>query len=99
MRLKRSILVVFVGLIVFIPTALPAQECYTTLDDAVWGNPHRSFNGVPIPTIIDSFIPVGDPIVIGTLGRSVAFADGGEMCILDGLPGGGRPWALSELPS
>ena len=95
MRFKRSILVVFVALVVLIPTALPAQECYTTLDDAVWGNPHRSFNGVPIPTIIDSLIPVGDPIVIGILGRSVAFADGGEMCILDGLPGGGRPWALT----
>lgn len=31
MRLERSILVVFVALVVLIPTALPAQECYTTL--------------------------------------------------------------------
>lgn len=48
----------------------PAET--VVLDDAVWGNLHRSFNGVPIPAIIDSLIPVGDPLVIGILGREVA---------------------------
>jgi len=95
MRFIRPTTVFFVALFIFVPTALPAQECYTTLDDGVWGNPNRSFNGVPIPTIIDSLIPVGDPLVIGIPGRSVAFADGGEACILDGLPGSSRPCALT----
>ncbi len=95
MRTTHLALMFFVVFFLFVPAALPAQDCYTTLDDGVWGNPRRDFNDVPIPVLIDSLIPVGDPIVIGIPGRSVAFADGGEPCILDGLPGGGRPRSLT----
>ncbi len=95
MRVMHHVLLVTVALLVLIPSALPAQVCYTTLDDGVWGNPHRDFNGVQIPALVDSLIPVGDPLIIGLPGRSVAFEDGGEPCIVAGLPGGGRPSALT----
>ena len=85
MHTTHLALAFFVVFFLFVPVALPAQQCYTTLDDAVWGNPNRDFNDVPIPTLIDDLIPVGDPLVIGIPGHSVAFADGGEPCILDGL--------------
>ncbi len=95
MRITHLVPAFLVLLLILVPGVLPAQDCYTTLDDGVWGNPHRDFNDVPIPVIIDGLIPVGDPLLIGIPGRSVAFADGGEPCILDGLPGSGRPSALT----
>jgi len=95
MHITHPVLAFLVVVLLFVPAVLPAQQCYTTLDDGVWGNPHRDFNDVPIPALIDSLIPVGSPLVIGVPGRSVAFADGGEPCIVDGLPGSGRPSALT----
>lgn len=92
MRMLKILLVV---LVVTLPSAVLAQECYCTLEDALWGNEHQSWNGVSIPTLMDSLIPPGDPIVMGAVGRSVSFADGSEPCILDGLPAGGRYGPLS----
>lgn len=87
MRMLKIMLVI---LVVTFPSALLAQECYCTLEDALWGNEHQSWNAVAIPALLDSLIPPGSPIVVGVPGRSVSFADGSEPCILDGLPAGGK---------
>lgn len=92
MRLLKSLLVVVV---VMFPLLVHAQESYCTLEDALWGNEHQSFNDVPIPALLDSLIPPGVPLTVGIPGRSVSFADGSEPCILAGLPAGGSYGALT----
>jgi len=83
-------------LLLIVPQTLFAQTAYSTLDDATWGNENASFRETPIPVLLDSLI-AGEPLVLGAPGRSVAFEDGSEPCILMGLPSSGRPLALPEI--
>jgi hypothetical protein len=83
-------------LLLVVPQALLAQTAYSTLDDATWGNENLSFRGTPIPVLLDSLV-AGEPLLLGLPGRSVAFEDGAEPCIIVGLPASGRPDALPEI--
>jgi hypothetical protein len=77
-------------------TAAHGQMSYTTLDDNVYGNPHRSFNGIGIPAWIDSLLGDGGPLVLGAAGRSLTFEEAAGACIIAGLPASGRPAAFPE---
>jgi len=92
--MHRVLAAVIVAGTLFSPFVAQGQMSYTTLGDHDYGNPHKSFNGIGIPTWIDSL--VGDPLVLGMAGRSLTFEDGSGACILAGLPAAGRPLAFPE---
>lgn len=78
------------------PVVAQDQMSYTTLGDHDYGNPHKSFNGIGIPAWIDSLVGDGDPLVLGVPGRSLAFEDGAEACVIAGLPASWKPVAFPE---
>jgi hypothetical protein len=94
--MQRPLIVLIVASLLTVPVVTLAQESYCTLDDEVWGNPHRSWNGVPVAVLIDSLITGGSPLVLGLAGRSLTFAQGSEPAIVAGLPASWKPVALPE---
>lgn len=87
--------VVVVGMLASAVVA-QGQQSYTTLGDHDYGNPNKSFNWIGIPVWIDGLVTDTGPLVLGTPGRSLTFADGSEACIVAGLPAAGKPVAFPE---
>lgn len=83
-------------LLVLVAASASGQDAYTTLGQQSWGNENASFNGVPIPVLIDDLIPFGDPLRIGFPGRSVSFFNGSEGAIVAGLSASHQPAALPD---
>jgi hypothetical protein len=94
--MRRLSTAVVLLLLVLVPASASGQEAYTTLGQQSWGNENASFNGVPIPALIDDLIPGGDPLRFGIPGRSVSFFDGSEGAIIAGLSASHQPAALPE---
>jgi hypothetical protein len=92
--MHRVLAAVIVAGVLVSSVVAQGQMSYTTLGDHDYGNPHKSFNGVGIPTWIDSLIGQGGPLVLGMPGRSLTFEEGA--CIIAGLPASSRPTVLPE---
>jgi hypothetical protein len=94
--MNRHIVLFAVVFVLALSPPVCAQETYCTLGQQVWGHGTREFNGVTIPTILDSLITAADPLVIGMPGRSVTFLDGSEPTITAGLTASWKPAPLPE---
>ncbi|MCK4410013.1 MAG: hypothetical protein KAW67_08000, partial [Candidatus Eisenbacteria sp.] len=93
---RLVVLSVVVAAVFGLAVAAAAQEAYCTLGQYVWGHETREFNGIPIPTVLDSLITDTNPLVIGMPGRGVTFTEGSEPTITAGLTASWKPAPLPE---
>jgi hypothetical protein len=94
--MHRVLVAVMVAGVLASSVVAHGQMSYTTLGDQDYGNPHKSFNGVGIPTWIDSLLRGGGPLVLGASERSLTFEVAAGPCITAGLPASSRPAAFPE---
>ncbi len=75
-------------------TVKDCAQAFCSLTQGGWGNSNGKFNGEVRIDTIKRLITAASPLIIGSNGRTIAFVDGAEQCLIDKMPAGGTAAVL-----